>query len=70
VVAAHDIHSDSHKWGNSNIQHPTPNIQHPVATGADAGSVLDVGCWMLDVHQSSRNATAGGKKPLKITRPP
>src|SRR5437773_4029397 len=32
----------------SNIQHPTSNIQHPKRPPA-GHSMLDVGCWMLDV---------------------
>jgi hypothetical protein len=32
-----------------NVQHPTSNIQHPMAARARLDWMLDVGCWMLDV---------------------
>ena len=38
----------------SNIQHPTSNIQYPISNRPKraevGGSILDVGCWMLDVR--------------------
>jgi uncharacterized protein len=32
-----------------NIEHPTSNIQHPMAMRSGHRSMLDVGCWMFDV---------------------
>jgi hypothetical protein len=36
-----------------NIQHPTSNTEHPMDARRALLSMLDVGCWMLDVPISS-----------------
>jgi hypothetical protein len=63
VVAAHDIHCNSH-GEKSNTQHRTSNIQHPIQLRTTGCPVLNVGCWMLDVHQNQAPAVT-----LKTWRP-
>ncbi len=36
----------------NNIQHPTPNIQHPMVSHVRARWMFNVGCWMLDVPKT------------------
>jgi hypothetical protein len=40
-----------------NIEHPTTNTEHPMKARRGPLSLLDVGCWLLDVFPE----TTGGR---------
>jgi hypothetical protein len=41
-----------------NIEHRTSNIEHPMKGLREEHWMLDVGCWLLDVHQVRRGGGA------------
>jgi hypothetical protein len=51
-----------------NIQHPTPNAQHPMAQARGGGGffywTLDVECWVLDVLPFCAFCTSGVHQAL------